>query len=62
MLARKYLTPASSDYIFGGFLEALNQGLILRDNNNYTQFSKNNELIIDFYQRYFDTEAVSGDL
>ena len=33
----------------------------MRDNNSYTQFSKNNELIIQFFSNYFENEAQAGD-
>lgn len=64
LLVRKYLTPLSADFIFGHFLQVLNEGTILKDSNAYTQFSKNNVLIIDFYTNYLRNESldVGSDL
>ena len=47
-----------SDYVFDGFLKALNKGLIFKDSNIYTQFSLKAELVNDFYQAYFTKECV----
>ena len=49
ILSRKYVTSTMADFIFGHLLKELNGGLILKDSNAYTQFSKNNEIIIEFY-------------
>ena len=51
------MTPHMSDFIFTDFLVQLNTGLILRDSNAFTQFSKKNELIIDFYKKYLQNES-----
>jgi hypothetical protein len=46
------------ELIFSEFLKALNKGLIFKDSNVYTQFSKNQEMVLSFYDRYFSTETV----
>jgi len=45
--------------MFDGFLEQLNGGLLLRDSNNFTTFSKNNELIIKFYSNFLQNESIN---
>jgi len=52
-LKRKYMTKHMSDYVFDGFLKALNKGLIFKDSNIYTQFSLKAELVNNFYEAYF---------
>ena len=61
LLARKYVTRHSAPFIFGALIEALDDGIILRDSNNYTMFSTNCKLVIDFYERYFANEAGIDD-
>jgi hypothetical protein len=47
-----------SEFIFSEFLIQLNDGLLLRDFYMiFTQFSKNNELIIKFYTNYMTKES-----
>ena len=58
ILQRKYVTSTMADFIFDELLRELNGGLILRDSNAYTQFSKNNELIIEFYGNFMMNESL----
>lgn len=58
ILQRKYVTPLSADFIFDHLLEMLNTGALLKDSNAYTQFSKNNVLVIDFYTNFLRNESV----
>ena len=53
-----------SDSVLVDLLHYLNEGLILKDFNAYTIFSKNNEMIMGFYTRYFANDSVhlSADL
>ena len=53
ILARSYVSPLSFSFLFNQFLEIVNEGLVLKDCNHFTLFSKYNQLIADFYIRYF---------
>lgn len=46
-----------TEFFFNEFIAWLNQCLIFKDVNNYTQFSKNAHTVIDFYTRYFTEES-----
>lgn len=59
ILQRKYVTSTMADFIFGQLLGKLNGGLILRDSNAYTQFSKNNELVMGFYGDFLMNESLN---
>jgi len=48
-----------ADFIFNDFLQELNRGLILKDSNIYTQFSKNNEMIVGFYGNFLIHESLN---
>lgn len=41
------------ELLFDEFIKSLNKGLIFKDSNIYTQFSLSNELVNQFYERYF---------
>lgn len=59
LLQREYVTCLMSDSILIDLLHYLNEGLILKDFNAYTIFSKNNEMITQFYTRYFANDSVN---
>lgn len=63
-LKRTYMTNYLGELMFDVFLQALNKGLIFKDSNIYTQFSKNFVLVLEFYERYFSNESIdlAGDL
>ena len=63
-LKREYMTLNMHELMFEHMLILLNKGLIFKDSNVYTQFSKNIEMVMDYYQRYFTQESkdVAGDL
>ena len=48
-----------SDFIFGDLILQLNNGVIAKDSNHFTTFSKNNEYIINFYSSYFKNESIN---
>ena len=52
------------DFILGEFLDFLDKGTIIKDSNMFTIFSKNIELIINFYGKYLreETKDLAGDL
>ena len=52
------MSPLSNIFIFDRFLEMINEGLILKDSNHFTLFSKNNKIIADFYTNYFKNESI----
>jgi hypothetical protein len=52
------MSPLSNIFIFDKFLEIINEGLILKDSNHFTLFSKNNKIIADFYTNYFKNESI----
>jgi hypothetical protein len=56
-LKREYITVHMTEFFFNEFVLWLNQCLIFKDANNYTQFSKNAQIVIDFYGRYFTKES-----
>ena len=63
-LKREYITVHMKEFYFREFLAMLNSGLIYKDVNIYTIFSKNSEQVLSFFQRYFDKESLDkeGDL
>lgn len=63
-LKRKYVTPHMREFFFNEFISWLNQCLIFKDVNMFTQFSKNAGSVLAFYQRYFAEESldVAADL
>ena len=56
-LAREYITKHMIEFFFNEFIAWLNQCLIFKDVNNFTQFSKNAQMVLDFYARYFENES-----
>lgn len=56
-LSREYITPHMTQFFFNEFISWLNQCLIFKDVNSYTQFSKNAHLVLEFYGRYFKNES-----
>ena len=51
------MSPLSNTFIFDKFLENINEGLILKDCNHFTLFSKNKKLIAEFYTNFFKNES-----
>ena len=59
ILARKFMTSSMATFMFDDFVLYLNDGLVLKDSNAFTLLSKNNEIITEFYSRYFENESVN---
>lgn len=51
------MTCFLKEFLFDEFLRQLNKGLIFKDSNVYTQFSRNNVLVLEFYDNYFKNES-----
>ena len=47
------------EFMFDEYLKQLNKGVLLKDTNLFTQFSKNNELIIAFFSNYLAQESIN---
>lgn len=62
-LKRPFVTTNMREYIFGQYLSLLNTGLLFKDITFYNVFSKNAELVYNFYCRYFEQESqdLAGD-
>lgn len=57
-LKRPFITEHMSDYFFNDFLAFLNQGYLFKDKRTqYTQFSKQGDLIFSFYHAYLTSES-----
>ena len=52
------MTCQINDYLLVGFVKGLNDGLLFRDSNCFTQFSKNTDSVFQFYKRFFEEESV----
>jgi hypothetical protein len=58
------MTPHMGEYLFITNFQGLNKGLIFKDANIYTQYSKVCTQLNKFYEHYFQNESkdLSGDL
>lgn len=63
-LKREFITPHMRQFFFKDFLQMINSALIFKDVNYYTQFSRNAESVVAFYNRYFEQESsdIESDL
>ena len=63
-LKREYMMLKMHELMFEHMMILQNKGLIFKHSNVYSQFSKNIEMVVDYYQRYFTLESkeVAGDL
>jgi len=50
-----------SEFMFSDLIVNLNLGVILKDSNSYTIFSKNTELVIKFFANFFSSECTNLD-
>lgn len=63
-LKRPFMTTNLPTFLFSQYLTMLNTGLIFKDLTFYCVFSKNADLVYQFYCRYFENESedLGGDL
>jgi len=52
------MTHQMANFMFTDLIVNLNMGVILKDANQYTTFSKNAQLIVDFYSHFFKEESI----
>ena len=56
-LKRPFVTIHMKEFIFEQYLQMLNTGLLFKDITFYCAFSKNADLVYQFYCRYFQNES-----
>ncbi len=56
-LKRPFVTTNMSKFIFNQYLSMLNTGLLFKDLTFYNCFSKNADLVVQFYSRYYSQES-----